>query len=53
MSLEKETKNYFGQVRNRDKNSHKREDHPKRMNEEPTRHPRRLVTDDHVSEINL
>ena len=34
MNLKKETKNHFDQVRNRNKNGYKREDHSKEMNKE-------------------
>ena len=53
MSLEKETKNHFDQIRDRNKNGHKRKDHSKRMNEGSTQYIKRLVTNDHINEINF
>ena len=53
MSLEERTKNHLDQIRNRNKNGYKREDHLKRMNKRSTQYTRESVTNDHINKTNL
>ena len=53
MNLKKKIKNHFDQIRNRNKNDHKRKDYFKKMNKELIQYIRKLIINDHVNKINL
>ena len=53
MNSEEETKNHLDQIRNRNKNDHKREDYSREMNERSIQYIRESVTNDHINKINF
>ena len=53
MNLKEEIKNHFNQIRNRNKNGHKRKDYSKKINKESTQYIKESVMNDYTNKINL
>ena len=53
MNIEEKTKNYFSQIRNRNKNDYKRKSHFKRINKRSIQYIRESVIDNYINKTNL